>query len=61
MINPYYFTDRVLQVGLNITLESNYIIHADSKLPFKPNYLEIGIKGLYFNKILKKILFFMQD
>ena len=39
MINPYYFSDRVLQVGFNITLESHHINHTNSKLIVKPNYL----------------------
>ena len=38
MINPFYFTDRALQVGFNITLESHHINHANSKLIVKPNY-----------------------
>ena len=53
MINPYYFTDRVLQVGFNITLESHHINHADSKLIVKPNYPEFGIEFHYINKIIK--------
>ena len=36
-INPYYFTDRALQVGFTITLESHYINHAISKIVIKPN------------------------
>ena len=32
MINPYYFTQSLLQVGFNITLESHHINHAISKI-----------------------------
>ena len=32
MNNPYYFTDRALQVGVNITLESHHVNDANSKL-----------------------------
>ena len=53
MINPYYFTDRALQVGFNITLENHHINHANSKLTIKPNYLEFGIELRYINKIIK--------
>ena len=55
MINPYYFTDRVLQVGFKIILESHHINHANSKLIFKPNYTEFGIEVRYDNKIIKEI------
>ena len=44
IIDPYYFTDRVLQIGFNITLESHHIKHAISKLITKPNYPEFGIE-----------------
>ena len=43
MTNPYYFTDRVLQVGFNFTLESHHINHANSKKIIKPNCPEFGI------------------
>ena len=46
MINPYYFTDRALQVGFEITLESHHINHANSKIFTKPNYPEYGIVKL---------------
>ena len=32
MINPYYFTDRSLQVGLHITLDSRHMNHNNSKV-----------------------------
>ena len=37
MINPYYFTDRALQVGSIITFESHHINHTNSKLIIKSN------------------------
>ena len=38
MINPFYFTDRNLKVGFNITPESHHMNHANSKLTFTPSY-----------------------
>ena len=55
MINPFYFTDRALQVGFNITLKSHYIIHANSKIIVKPSYTEFGIGVRYLNKIIKEL------
>ena len=55
MNNPYYFTDRVLQVEFNITLESHHISHAKSKLNIKPNYPEFGIEIRYINKNKKEL------
>ena len=52
IINPYYFTDRSLRVGFNITLESHNIIHTNSKIFIKPNNLEFGIEVQYNNKLL---------
>ena len=56
MNNPYYFTDRALQVGFNITLESHHINHTISELIVKPNYPEFGIEIRYNNKIIKEDL-----
>ena len=61
MINPYYFTYRVLQFGFNITLESHHINHANCKIIFKPKYPEFWIEVRYNNKIIKKYLFVMLD
>ena len=47
MINPYYFTNRNLKVGFNITLKSHHINHANSNLIVKPNYPEFGIEVRY--------------
>ena len=53
--NPHYFTDRVLQVGFSITLESDHINHANSKIVNKPNYPEFGIEIRYIKKIIKDL------
>ena len=37
MDNPYYFTNRVLKIGFNVTLERHHNNHANSKLNNKPN------------------------
>ena len=55
MLNPYYFTDRNLQVGFKINLDSHHINHANSKLTIFPNYPEFGIEVRYINKIMKEI------
>ena len=44
MINPYYFTDRNLKVGLKINLDSHHINHANSKLKIIANHPEFGIE-----------------
>ena len=44
MINPYYFTDRALQVEFKINLDNHHINHANSKLTITPNYPEFGIQ-----------------
>ena len=55
MINPYYFTDRALQVGFKINLDSHNLHHANSKLTIIPNYPEFGIEVRYINKIMKEL------
>ena len=57
MPNPYYFTDRALQVGLSTYLDSHKINHATSNLTNKPKFPELGVKTRYFNEILKEIAF----
>ena len=52
MINPYCFTDRALQVGFNINLDSHHINHANFKLKIQPIWKEIGIEIRYVSKIL---------
>ena len=55
MINPYYFTDRNLQVGFKIDLDSHHINHTNSKLTVIPNYPEFGIEVHYINKNMKEL------
>ena len=55
MLNPYYFTDRNLQVGFKNELDSHHINYANSKLTISPNYPEFGIEILYINKIMKDL------
>ena len=46
MLNPYYFTDRALQVGFKINLDSHNLHHTNSKITITPNHPEIGIEIL---------------
>ena len=55
MSNPYYLTDRKLEVGFKINLNSHYFHHANSKLTIIPNYSEFGIDVRYIEKILKDL------
>ena len=55
MPNPFFFTDRNLQVGFKIDLDSHYNNHANSKLTIIPNFPEFGIETRYTNKILKEL------
>ena len=55
MINPYYFTDRNLQVGFKINLDSHHINHLNSKITITPNFKEFGIEVRYINKIMKEL------
>ena len=55
MINPYYFTDRALQIGFKINLDSHNLHHANSKMTIIPNYPEFGIEVRYINKIMKEL------
>ena len=58
MINPYYFTNRNLKIGFNITLKSHHINHANSNLIVKPNYPEFGIEVRYIYKMMKDLSVF---
>ena len=40
MINPFYFTNRVLKSGFINILDSHHISHEHSKLTNTPKYLE---------------------
>ena len=55
MINPYYSTNRALQVAFKINLDSHHINHANSKLTITPNFPEVGIELRYINKIMKEL------
>ena len=55
MFNPYYFTDRELQAGFNVSLISHHINHANSKIIVRPNYPEIGIEVRYINKFRREL------
>ena len=54
MINPFYFTDRILKVGFKTNLDSHHSNHANSKLTITPNYPEFGVEVRYINKIMKE-------
>ena len=55
MPNPYYFTNRALQVGFKINLDSHHINHANSKLTILPNYPELGTELRVIKKIMKEL------
>ena len=55
MIIPYYFTDRNLEVGFNINLDSHNLHHTNSKLTITPYHPECGIEVRYINKIMKEL------
>ena len=55
MINPYYFIDENLKIGLKINLESHNIIHKISILTITSNFQESGIEFRYINKIMKEL------
>ena len=53
MVNPYCFTNRVLQVEFNISLDSHYSNHIISTVAIKPNYAESETR---YGKILLREL-----
>ena len=55
MITPYYFTNRAIKVGFKINLDSQHIIHANSKSTILPNHTEFGIELRYINKFMKEL------
>ena len=55
MLNPYYFTDRALQVEFKINLDSHNVHHTNSKLTITPNHPEFGFESRYINKIMKEL------
>ena len=55
MITSCFFTDRALQVGFKITLDSHLINYNNSRLTINPSIPESGEELRYFNKILKQL------
>ena len=55
MINPYYFSDRNLQVAYKINLDSQHNNHLNSKLTITSNFKNTGIEFRFFNKIMREI------
>ena len=55
MINPYYFTDRNLNVAFEINLDGHHNNHANSKLTITPIYPEFRIETRFTNKIIKEL------
>ena len=55
MLNPYYFSDRKLQVAYKINLDSHNINHAISKLTITPNFENIGLEFIFNNKIMREM------
>ena len=55
MINPYYFIDENLKIGLKINLENHNISHANSILTITPKFPEFGIEFGYIKKIIKEL------
>ena len=55
MINPYYFTDKIIKIRFRINLESQNINHAKSISTITPYFPELGIEFRYTNKIIEKM------
>ena len=55
MINPYYFSDRNLQVAYKINLDSHHINHLNSKLTISSNFENTGIEFRFINKIMREM------
>ena len=53
MIKLYYFTDTILKIAFNVTLDSHLINHAISILSSTPNYLEN--EKIYVNRIMRQM------
>ena len=54
MINPYYFSDRNLQVAYKINLDSHHINHLNSKLTITSNFENNGIEFRFINKVMRE-------
>ena len=52
MPNPYYFIERALQIGFNITLDTHNINHANSKIIIEPNFPVFRTEFQYINEVL---------
>ena len=55
MINPYYFSDRNLQVAYKINLDGHHINHLNSKLTITSNFENTGIEIRFINKIMREM------
>ena len=55
MNNPYYFSDRNLQVAYKINLDSHHINHVNSKLTISSNFPNTGIEFRFINKIMREM------
>ena len=55
MINPYSFSDRILQVAYKINLDSHHINHLNSKLTISSNFPNTGIEFRFINKIMREM------
>ena len=55
MINPYYFSDRILKVAYKINLDSHHINHLNSKVTITSNFQVTGIEFLYINKMMREM------
>ena len=55
MINPYYFSDRNLQVAYKINLDSHHINHLNSKVTISSNFEKTGIEFRFIIKIMREM------
>ena len=51
MINPYYFSDRNLQVAYRINLDSHHINHLNSKLTICSNFENTGLEFRFMREM----------
>ena len=56
MINPYYFIDKNLKIGIKISIGCHNVIHTNSILTITPTYSNLGFETRYTNKILKEMM-----
>ena len=55
MINPYYFSDRILKVAYKINLDSHHINHLNSRLTNTSNFENTGIEFRFINEIMREM------